>query len=870
MSTAAASAIGRTAVSPIGTSGNSDSPLLYLHCAISLAGNQWLGDETFRLLGFEGQETVSEPFDYQLQLRGNTSPRQGRVLNFDSVIGRPVTVGINAPTLHDRPDAAARFKQAFTTGSAPDMTLYNGLVGSFAMDEPGVYRLGMKPALWKLTLTNRYCVHAQMSICDVIAKLMSAHYVDYSLDAVSGNANPAIARVQDWLQAGESDFEFLRRMMGKAHIYYYFRHTGNGHTVVFANRPAYPKALGGRPLRYTHTAIDELGLQQNDLVFQYSYQQSLTSSGVNGIFAHQESAPEQDTVATFQTFASFTPADPGELPFNQYRTYQYGGSSEEVQQYVKTTASSLGGSGMQLSGQSTCLDFRVGYQFSLKGEVAPTVYPSPVRPTLEGKPFVLNKVQHKASADGGYTNSFEATDAGAMLTAFSVQDTQQGAIIAKVVDVGNNGPTDWRYYEPSNFNLELNRLRDAEATPQDLLAKGVYVEFSSPGSPPGPVWVKLASHMQTVPEIGVTVLVARANDESELPEVQSIVQANGTLVVTPSGWTANTHVGSSYSTSYGDGTSIRFGLKSAFNLDNAVSIVSSAYESGEYRDTSYSQGASYSYATSESGATGLLSRSYSFGRTYSTHEGQEVWSKSTLGTTTSYSTVTGDTLSVDSVAGTATRSSTQNIVQSHSTTNMQSSVSTTGMNSSVDTIGMTDSMSTIGMTTSMSAVGMSIGQSMTGASVQGSITGVHSDVSVTGASSSMSVVGATESVSAVGSSVSTSATGSSMQTSLTGSSITTSLTGSSVQTNLTGSSVDTSIVGSTVRMNVTGSSSSISVTGDSTDVSISASESRVAVHGTSTSMDLTGAGIAITVAAARMTLDIVGLSISIPVTYIYV
>ena len=165
-------------------------------------------------------------------------------------------------------------------------------------------------------------------------------------------------------------------------------------------------------------------------------------------------------------------------------------------------------------------------------------------------------------------------------------------VLAKVVDVGNNGPTDWRYYEPSNFNLELNRLRDAEATPQDLLAKGVYVEFSSPGSPPGPVWVKLASHMQTVPEIGVTVLVARANDESELPEVQSIVQANGTLVVTPSGWTANTHVGSSYSTSYGDGTSIRFGLKSAFNLDNAVSIVSSAYDSGEYRDTSYSQGAS--------------------------------------------------------------------------------------------------------------------------------------------------------------------------------------------------------------------------------------------------------------------------------------
>jgi len=196
------------------------------------------------------------------------------------------------------PDAASRFVQALRTGSAPGMTLYNGLVTSFAMDEPGVYRIGMKPALWKLALTNRYCVHAQMNVRDVIAKLMRMHYIDYSLDAVSGEENIAIARVQDWLQAGESDFEFLRRMMSKAHIYYYFKHTGNSHTVVFANRPAYPKAFGDRPLRYTQTAIDELGMQQDDVVFQYSYQQSLTSSGVNGQFAHQENAADQDPVPT--------------------------------------------------------------------------------------------------------------------------------------------------------------------------------------------------------------------------------------------------------------------------------------------------------------------------------------------------------------------------------------------------------------------------------------------------------------------------------------------------------------------------------------------------------------------------------------------
>lgn len=851
---------GRTAVKPIGKQGESSSPLLFLHCGIFLAGNQWLSDETFRLLSFEGQESVSEPFDYTLQLRGNTSPNNGRVLNFDAVIGRPVTVGVNDPSVQDKPDATVRFMQALHTGSAPNLTLYNGLVTSFAMDEPGVYRLGMKPALWKLTLTNRYYIHAQMNVRDVIASLMRAHYIDYSLDAVSGDDNIAVARVQDWLQAGESDYEFLRRMMTKAHIYYYVRHTGNSHTVVFGNRPAYPKAFGGRPLRYTHTTIEELGMHQNDVVFQYSYQQTLSSTGVNGVFVHQENAFEQDPVATYQTFGSFTPADPGELPFNQYRTYQYGMSSATVRAYVRNTASCMAASSEQLSGSSTCTGLRVGYQFTLNGNMAKDVHPSPVQPSLEGKPFVLSKVQHKASADGGYTNSFEATDAGSMLTAFSVQDTQQGAVLAKVVDIAGQGPTDWRYYEPSNFDPESNRLRDADATPQDLMAKGVYVQFSSPGSPTKPVWVKLSASMQTVPEIGVTVLVARANDESELPEVQQIIQANGSLVVTPSGWTANTHVGSNYSTSYGDGQSIRFGRTSAYDLDRAVGIVSSTYESGQYRDTSYSQGGSYSYATSENGPDGLLSRSDSFGCNYSTHEGKEVWSKSTIGTSTSYSTI-GDTYSEDTVTGTSTRISTQNIVKGQSSTNQQSNVSTVGLNNSQDTIGLTSSQSFTGASDGMSVVGLA---------TQVSMTGVRQDVSVTASSDATSVTGISESVAVTGSSDNTSLTGVNSQISLTGSNTGISLTGASSQISLTGESTDMSIVGSTTRMSITGSSTGLSVTGDSTEISVTGSETRIGMHGSSTSVDLTGSGVSVTIAAARASTDIVGVSISIPVIYIYV
>ena len=58
----------------------------------------------------------------------------GRALQFDAVIGRPVTVGINYPTANTtQPDAAARFLQALRSGSAKDITLYNG-GGQFVCD----------------------------------------------------------------------------------------------------------------------------------------------------------------------------------------------------------------------------------------------------------------------------------------------------------------------------------------------------------------------------------------------------------------------------------------------------------------------------------------------------------------------------------------------------------------------------------------------------------------------------------------------------------------------------------------------------------------------------------------------------------------
>lgn len=804
---------GQTAIEQI----SHPAPALFLHCALFLARNRLLGDETFRLTSIQGQESISEPFEYQLEVHANTSVRHGQPLKFDDVIGRAVTFGIQYPSAFSPAQMTRRFTEALKgAATGEELALFNGMVTAFSMEIPGVYRMTVKPMLWKLALTNAYAVHRQMNVVDTISKLLDRHRVSYSMEAIAGFDNPAIARIQDWLQAGETDLEFLRRMMNKAHLYYYFTHTGNTHRMVFANLPQtpYPWVFADRrPLRYTYTNVDELGLAQSDVISQYSYQRSLLSSGVRGVFTRQEAAWEEDAVAQFQTYQANSEDDLGELPFNRYKIYQYGCSSDEVQQFTASTQSAMESTGSQFSGHSYCAHFRVGHQFSVTSKEMADSHPMPVQPSLEGQRFVLTQVKHQASADGGYQNEFQATEAAGFIAAFSIQETQQGAILAKVVAKSGDMPSqDWRYYTANYFDPETNALVDNDAAVPNLNAMGVYVRFSTDSEDSAPVWVKLAPSMQTVPEIGVTVLVTRAQDESELPEIQTIIQANGGMTIMPSAWTANTHVGSSYSTNYGDSKSIRFGKNSVADLNNAIGIATVSYNTGKYRDTGYSQGASYNYATSEAGtgkpssdselfgpyagATDLLSASESFGSTYNRQYATvsssfsnigTSYSKSTLGKSESYTTIngtshsenthfgditsittmnansvntttqTGNTTNTNTITGTSTSANTNNGSVTSSTTVNGDSANTSVNNgdvSSTNTVtGISNTTSKIAVSNSNDAIGVSNRNAVTGIANNNSLTGVSANISLTGASSETSATAATSQMSAVAASL---------------------------------------------------------------------------------------------------------------------
>lgn len=854
-----------------------DQPLLYQHCRIAMPQGQVLGENAFSLERFQGQESASDLFEYQLELHGDTATgdaaADAATLDFATVIGRPVTVGIGTTPYSDRDESHLAFRRALDgTGPKGAFALFNGIVAALAIELPGVYRITMRPAAWRMGLTNRYRVFTQKSICDVLEQLCREHGVEASFSGLKGSDNLATCRVQDWFQAGETDLDFLRRLMSKAHIYYYFRHEADRHVMVFDNRPTYPPAIpGDTALRYTWTATDALGMHQGDVVSQYSYQQSLGVSGVQGIFTLQTEAWDVtqpgDPLASFTTFRADSRPDTGDLPFRQHKVVQYGFSTAQVREFAQATESAIHSGERQFSGASFCPLLRAGHRFRMETDMPD------VRPELNGVEFVLTQVQHESVLDGEYNNHFSATPADGLISATGLQDTQQGVVLAHVASPGGDDAVQhWPYYIPDDFSLGRNWLADTQGVHKRLHAKGVYVRFATdpPGTPP--VWVKLAAHMQTIPEVGACVWVSRANDESEIPEIQNMVQADGTKTITDSGWTAHSQVGNSFSTSYGDSRSIHFGQPwSRADVDAAVKLVEAAYGRKLFRDASYSRGGSYGYSTSEQGADGMLNESWSYGSTYGNSWGKEQISFSATGASR-HQSVVGKYKPTEADA--------QPVVDADASAAVQSSISTVHGDTYAKSTsnGKTKSISTYngavsnesthnGKVTSKTDIfaDSENTSTITGVSSNRSTHNIEHNVSTVNAQSNSSAIGASNSNSAIGVSNSNSVVGLHNSNDAVGVSINLSATGASTRNSLLGISADTSLQGMSNALNIVGMDNRLSVTGSSNHLSVTGDSSSVSVTGSSTVVEVAGPGVHVSAKSPQAKIDLDGPVMQIPV-----
>lgn len=169
-----------------------------------------LGKDKLLLVGFSGSEGLSELFRFQLDALAESRTD----IAFDKLLGRTATVEVELP------GGSKRY--------------FNGIVnrcGQAGRDMTFTsYRLELVPQLWLLTKRVQSRIFQHVSIPNILKEVFRGYDVEYS---IQGTFHP-----RDYcVQYGESDFAFASRLMEEEGIYYYFKHSQNGHKLVLANAP---------------------------------------------------------------------------------------------------------------------------------------------------------------------------------------------------------------------------------------------------------------------------------------------------------------------------------------------------------------------------------------------------------------------------------------------------------------------------------------------------------------------------------------------------------------------------------------------------------------------------------------------------------
>src|SRR5207302_3573878 len=130
------------------------------------------------------------------------------------------------------------------------------------------YRMEVVPALWLLTRRVQSRIFQQMSVPDILKKVLAGLDVTFELQ---GTFFP-----RDYcVQYRESDFAFASRLMEEEGIYYYFTHGNGSHQMVVADTPQ-----GHADVPGAKTVIfEELvgGTRAEDRVFSWEKTQEVRS-----------------------------------------------------------------------------------------------------------------------------------------------------------------------------------------------------------------------------------------------------------------------------------------------------------------------------------------------------------------------------------------------------------------------------------------------------------------------------------------------------------------------------------------------------------------------------------------------------------------
>jgi type VI secretion system secreted protein VgrG len=334
-----------------------------------------LGENALLLRSFEGQESLSQLFRFELELAS-----ENPAIGYDDIVGKSATVSITLA------DGTERY--------------WNGWISRFVQmqrdSKAASYRATLVPWLWFLEQTTDCRIFQDKTTPDLLKQIFRENgYTDFVMRLKGDFAT------RDYcVQYRESDLNFVSRLMEEEGIFYFFEHEKEKHTLVLGNDVSAIKASAGQPkARYSGIAG---GWSAEDVVIEWIQERRVRP----GVYTMTDYNFETPTMSLLSTAKGKT----------QWELYDYPGEygkRADGDRLARTRLEEHQMTQLTARGRSDCRAFSVGEKFTLAEHFRDDV----------NQDYLLTAVHHTATHDinfssGGdadsepiYTNEFECMPA---------------------------------------------------------------------------------------------------------------------------------------------------------------------------------------------------------------------------------------------------------------------------------------------------------------------------------------------------------------------------------------------------------------------------------------------------------------------------
>jgi type VI secretion system secreted protein VgrG len=319
-----------------------------------------LGKDTLLLWGFHGEERLSTPFHFTLELRS-----QQPSLSLAALVGQGATVTLGLP------EGGFRY--------------FHGIVTRFTQSVSRVdfstWIAELRPALWLLMLTRDSRIFQNQSVPEIVKLVLREYGVTDVRDALKGS----YAKREYCVQYQESAFHFVSRLLEEEGIFYFFEHAKGKHTLVLADDPDAHAACPG--LKAAKFGGELPSLRNDDRITECSLEQQVTPTAY-AVDDFNFEIPSTDLAVQVT----------GDTPVR--RIYEYPGGfalRNQGEARAKARLAACEQPAKTLHGRGRVRAFSTGYRFNLKDHPLAE---------LNGT-YVLRWISHAATVEQ-YENRFEA------------------------------------------------------------------------------------------------------------------------------------------------------------------------------------------------------------------------------------------------------------------------------------------------------------------------------------------------------------------------------------------------------------------------------------------------------------------------------